>query len=84
MPYTKREMLLSPPSGDGMQITGTNTTSQNLNVNIIVAKWLGRELIEVELRPFLRVLDLEALECVWINHGVFIKGRNVQYFQLEL
>jgi hypothetical protein len=78
MPYTKREMLLSPPSGDGMQITGTNTTSQNLNVNIIVAEWLGRELIEVELCPFLRVLDLEALERVWVNHGVLFRSSDVQ------
>lgn len=70
MAHAKREMLLSPPSTDGMQITGANPTSLNLNVNIVVAKWLGLKLIEVELGPFLGVLNLEAFEGVWINHFV--------------
>lgn len=68
MAYAKWKMLLSPSSGNSMQITGANPTRLNLDINIVVAKRLGLELIEVELRPLLRVFDLEAFERIWINH----------------
>jgi hypothetical protein len=66
--HAEGEMLLSPPSTDRMQITCTNTARQNLDVNIVIAKRLWLEVVEVELSPFLRVLNLEAFERVWINH----------------
>lgn len=68
MTDAEREMLLSPPSTDRMQITGADTARLDLNINIVVAERLGLKFIEVKLSPFLRVLNLEAFEGVWINH----------------
>jgi hypothetical protein len=68
MPNTKREMLLSPPSRNSMQITRTNPTRLDLNINIVIAKRLRLEVVQLELGPVLRVLDLEALERVRVNH----------------
>jgi hypothetical protein len=62
------EMLLSPSSTYCVEITGANTTSLDLNINIIIAKGFWLEIIEVELSPVLWVLNLEALEGIWINH----------------
>jgi len=68
MPYTERKMLLPPPSRYGMQVARTNTASLDLDIDIVVAEGLWLELIELEISPMLRILDLEALEGVWINH----------------
>ena len=68
MSYTEREMLLAPSSRHGMQVARTNTTSLDLDIDIVVAERLGLELIELELSPMLGILDLEALERIWINH----------------
>ena len=40
----------------------------DLDVNIIISKWLGLELILVEFSPSLRTGHLEASECFWIWH----------------
>ena len=68
MPNTQREMLFSPAARNGMQITRTNTASLDLDIDIVVAKRLGRELIQLEISPVLRILDLKAFERIWINH----------------
>jgi hypothetical protein len=68
MSDAKREMLFSPPSTNSMQITCANTTGLDLNIDIKVTKWLGGKLIQMELRPFLRVLNLEAFERIWVHH----------------
>jgi hypothetical protein len=57
-----------------MQITRTNPTSLNLNINIIITKRLGLELIELEIGPVLRILDLEASERIWVNHFASINS----------
>jgi hypothetical protein len=44
----EREMLLSPASTDGVNITSAYTTALNLDVDVVVAKWLGLELVLVE------------------------------------
>lgn len=71
MANTEWEVLLSPPSRNGMQITRANTARLNLDIDIVVAEWLRLELIEVKLRPFLRVFNLETFERVWIAHSEF-------------
>lgn len=68
MPNTEREMLLAPSTTDSVQITRTNTTSLDLDINIIIPKRLRLQLIELEIRPIFRVLDLETLESIWVNH----------------
>lgn len=68
MSYTQREVLLAPSPRHRVQITRTNTTSLDLEIDIVVTKWFWRELIELEIRPVLRILDLEASECLWVNH----------------
>jgi len=62
------EMLLSPPSTYCVEIASANTASLDLNINIIIAKRFWLKLIEVELSPVLWVLNLKALESIWINH----------------
>jgi hypothetical protein len=62
MTHAEREMLLSPPSTNSMQIAGTNTTGLNLDINVVLAERLGLEFIEVKLSPFFRVFDLEAFK----------------------
>jgi hypothetical protein len=62
------EMLLSPSSTYCVEIASANTASLDLNINIIIAKRFWLKLIEVELSPVLWVLNLKALECIWINH----------------
>jgi hypothetical protein len=73
MANTEGEMLLPPTSRDSMQITGANATSLDLNIDVVIAEWLGRELIPVEFRPFLRILNLEANEGIWIHHFAYAK-----------
>jgi hypothetical protein len=68
MADAEREFLLSPTSTDRMQITGADTARLDLNINIVITKGLRLKLIEVKLGPFLRILNLEAFEGVWVNH----------------
>jgi hypothetical protein len=71
MPNTQREMLLPPPSRNSMQITRANPTSLDLDIDVVVTERLGLELVQLELSPVLRILDLEALERIWVNHFAF-------------
>jgi len=71
MPNAKREMLLPPPATYSMQIAGTDTTRLDLNIDIVVAKRLGRELVQVEFRPLGGVFDLKAAEGIWVDHFDF-------------
>jgi hypothetical protein len=61
-------MLLSPSSTYCVEVARANTTGLDLNINIIIAKRFWLKFIEVELSPVLWVLNLEALEGIWINH----------------
>jgi len=70
MPNTQWKMLLPPPSRNSVQITRTNPTSLDLDIDIVVTERLGLELVQLELSPVFRVLDLEALERIWVNHFV--------------
>ena len=71
MPNTQREMLFPPPSRNSMQITRTDPTSLDLDIDIVVPKRLGLKLIQLKLSPVLRILDLEALESIWVHHFAF-------------
>jgi len=68
MTNTKRKFLLPPPSTNGMQITTTNTTSLDLNIDIIITKRLGLHLIEVEFGTFCWILNLETLPGIGVDH----------------
>jgi hypothetical protein len=68
MTNAQREVLLSPATADGVDITCANSTSFNLDVNVIITKRLWLELVLMEFSPCLRPVDLEACECIWINH----------------
>ena len=68
MPNTQWEVLLAPAARDRVQITGTNTTRLDLDIDIVVTERLGLQLVQLEIRPMLRILDLEASERIWINH----------------
>lgn len=68
MPNTKRKMLLPPPPRNSMQITRTNPTSQDLDINIIIPKRFRHDLIQLEISPVLWILDLEAVESFWVDH----------------
>ncbi len=69
-------MLLPPSPSNGMQIAGANSTRLDLDIDIVVLKRLRLEVIELELAPVLRVLDLEALEGVGVNHLEVWEVRN--------
>lgn len=64
----KREMLRSPAATDGMDITPAHTTSLNLDIHIVIAKWLRLELVLVELGPGLWSIHLEPGEGLGIWH----------------
>lgn len=83
MPNTQREMLLPPPSRNSMQITRANPTSLDLDIDIVVTERLGLELVQLELSPAFRVLDLEALECIWVNHFVFVFSITTNYSPIK-
>jgi hypothetical protein len=65
---SKRKVLLAPTSTKCVDITSTDATAFNFDVDIVVAKWLGLELVLVEFEPCVRSVDLEALELLWIRH----------------
>jgi hypothetical protein len=65
---SKRKVLLAPSSTDCVDITSTNTTAFNLDVDIVVTEGLGLELVLVELEPRLGSIDLEALELLGVRH----------------
>ena len=69
MPYSKRKVLLSPASTDGVYITAADTAALNLDVDIVVTEGLRLELILVELEPGLRSVDLEPSELLGVRHG---------------
>ena len=69
MPYSKREVLLSPASTDGVYITATDTAALNLDIDVVVTKRLRLELVLVELEPGLRSIDLEPSELLGVRHG---------------
>jgi type IV secretory pathway TrbD component len=66
---SQREMLLAPASADCVDIAGAHAAALDFDVNIVIAKRLGLELILVEFEPCLRSLDLESSEFVRVRHG---------------
>jgi hypothetical protein len=78
MSNTEREMLLPPPSRHSMQITRANPTSLDLDIDVVVTERLGLELVQLELGPVLRILDLEALKSIWVNHFAFSSAQLLQ------
>jgi hypothetical protein len=69
MSYTQREVLVAPSPTDSVEITPTDPTGFDFNIYVVIAEWFRGELIEVELRPFGGVFDLEALEGFWVDHS---------------
>jgi hypothetical protein len=53
---------------NGMQITSANSTSLDFDIDIIISKRLGRELVLMKLGPFLRVFDLKSYESLGVHH----------------
>jgi hypothetical protein len=68
MPNTEREVLLAPASRDGVQITCADTTSLDLNIDVVVAKRFRIEFGPFEFGPVFWILDLEARECLGVDH----------------
>jgi len=68
MTNAEGEVLPSPATADCMNIACANSTRFNLDINVIITKRLWLELVFVEFGPCLRPIDLEARECIWINH----------------
>ncbi len=64
----EREVLSSPTTRDRVNITATNTARRDLDINVVVAKRLERELAFVEVSPRLRRVDLETGCLIWIRH----------------
>ena len=64
----KGEMLLAPAATDGVHIRATDSTALNLDINVVVAKWLWLKLVLVELEPSLGSIDLEAGKLLGIRH----------------
>jgi hypothetical protein len=62
------EVLLAPSSGDGVHIATADTAALNLDIDVVVAKRLGLELVLVEFEPCVRTIDLEAGELLGIRH----------------
>lgn len=73
MTNAEREMLLAPTTADGMNITCADSASFNLDVDIIVVKWLWLELVLMEFSPSFWPVDLEARECFRIAHYVHLR-----------
>jgi len=53
---------------DRMNITATDAAALDGNVNVAVFKGLELEFLLCELRPFLLVIDHEALGGLWVRH----------------
>lgn len=68
MSDNQRELLLSPATRDSVDVTAADTAALDLNVDIVVTKGLGVELVLVEFGPAVRALDLEARELFWVRH----------------
>lgn len=68
MANAKREVLVSPSTTNGMQITCANTTGHDLDVNIVITKRLRLVLVLVEFGPGLGTKDLETSEGLWVRH----------------
>lgn len=68
MANAQREVLVSPSSSNGMEISTANTTGLDLDIYIVIAEWLGLEVPLVELSPCPWAINLESGKCIWINH----------------
>lgn len=72
MTNTEREFLFTPSTANGVQVTGADSTRQNLDINIVVTERFWLVFVLVELGPFGWVFDLEARESLRIGHFEFM------------
>lgn len=70
------KLLLSPTAIDGMNITSANTTSFNLDVDVVVAERLWLELVLMKVQPGLWSVDLEPRKRLWVRHLEGIRKEN--------
>lgn len=61
-------ILIAPATTDGMDITGADAATLNLDIHIVVTEWLRLKLVLVELGPRFPPEDLEAGELIRIRH----------------
>jgi hypothetical protein len=57
-----------------MEIGTAHTAGLDLDINIVVTERLWCHIILMEFRPFLRILNLEANEGIWVTHLHLIKS----------
>ena len=65
----QRVLLLAPAAIERVDVAAADTAALDLDVDIIVAKRLGLELVLVEFEPGVGPVDLEASELVGVRHG---------------
>jgi len=70
MADTQWALVLSPTARDSVDVRAAHTAGLDLNIDVIGAKWLGRQLILMELVPRLWTIDTEARECIRITHFI--------------
>lgn len=65
---TERTLEVTPAAGDGVNVGPAHAAALNLDVDVVIAKRLGLELVTVELVPGLGRVNDEALESLWVAH----------------
>lgn len=64
----ERTLEVAPAAGDGVDVRPADAAALDLDVDIVILKRLGLELVAVELVPGLGRVNDEALESVWVAH----------------
>lgn len=70
MTHAEGEVLLAPAPSDGMKIGTADAAGMNLDIDIVFIEGFGLVVSSLELIPGLNTIDLEAIEGLWINHGI--------------
>ena len=65
---SKGEFLFTPAAVDGVDIAAADTAGLDLDVDVVVAKRLGLELVLVKFGPGLGSVDLEAGKLFGVRH----------------
>ena len=60
--------LWTPIAADSVNIAGTDPTAFDLDIHIVVTKWLRVEFLLLEIEPCLGARHLEPRKLVWIRH----------------
>lgn len=61
---------IAPATGEGVYVGAADTAALNLDVDIVVFKWLGCQLLLLELLARLGGVDAEAAKGVGVAHRV--------------